>query len=171
MTAPVDIGIQAVETAKAVVLGKMDEFGLTRPGLVLTTAGAGIPIADGCEGMLWARVDTVYPTNGSGDPFVAARPGFDLPGWAFPVQVGILWCHDVIDEAGYAPDAARLAEFAHRDAQYRAALYAGLVEDFPAAAAGFAVGWRVAPWAPFGPDGGLSGGSLLVTVISNYLVC
>lgn len=170
MTEHFDLGTFFAETAKAVVLASFDDIGLTRPGLVMTTAGTGIPIADGCEGMLWVRVDTVFPTNGDGNPLQATRIDFDLPAWTFPIHVGILWCHDVIDGEGYAPDAESLTELAHRDGQYRAAIYAGLAERFKAAAAPWAMGWRLDPWAPYGPEGGLSGGSLLVHVISTYLM-
>ena len=96
--------------------------GLPQPGLATFIAGSGVPIGDACEGLLWTRVDTVYPTNGDGNPFTPTRLDFDVPAWAFPIEHGILWCHENLDADGNMTDPALELEYAQRDGQYRYAV-------------------------------------------------
>lgn len=170
MTTPTDLGVLFAETLKGNILDAMTEFGLTQPATVMTTPGTGIPIHDCCEGLLWVRLDTVYPTLGDGQPIQQARIDFGLPAWVYPIHAGILWCHTNIDVEGYAPDAEYETETAARDGSYRMAIFSAIAERFPQASQPYAQGFRLNPWMPFGPDGGCSGGSVILNVISNHLI-
>jgi hypothetical protein len=143
---------------------------LPPPALAMYIAGATVPISDCCDGLLWTRVGNVYPTDGAGNPFVSARPDFDIPAWAFPVETGLLFCHQVIDQEGQPIDAALETQYAHRDGLYRASVLRAAAERFPAAAGPCALGMRISPWTPIGPDGACSGGMVQITVIAASMV-
>lgn len=169
MTAPLDHGAFFAESMLAAAVASIDAYNLPQPALATFIAGAGVPVMDACEGLLWTRVDTVYPTDGTGTPFAPTRLDFDLPAWAFPVEMGILWCHQNIDAQGNMTDPALEQQYAQRDGQYRFALLASLAERFPDLAKPWGEGFRVSPWGPIGPEGGYSGGLVIVTVIANQL--
>lgn len=167
---PTDAGTFFAESLLQTVVDKTAELGLPAYGMASYIAGNSIPVMDPCEGLLWVRIDTVMPTDGSGNPFADARIDFDFPAWLYPIQLGFLWCHQNITEDGNFVDPAIEQANAERDGQYRAAIYLALAESYPDAVKPYALGMRLTPWTPFGPDGGYSGGGLLVNVIAPMIV-
>lgn len=168
---PTEIGVYLAEALKTAIAAAINDLHLTQPAQTMVTTGAGIPLQDCCDGLLWCRLDTQWPTNGDGNPLAQARIDFSFPAWTVRLQAGILWCHATIDEEGYAVDPEAETGYAHRDSQYRLAVYAALTDPdaFPAVAQPYADGMKLNPWAPFGPAGGCSGGSLLIDIITNRL--
>lgn len=167
----VEIGVYLAETLKTCIVAAIADQQLQQPAEAMVTPGTGIPVHDCCDGLLWVRLDTMWPTLGDGNPMPQARPDFSLPAWNIRLHAGILWCHPTIDEEGYAVDPEKEAEIAHRDSQYRLAVYAALSDRdaFPTAAQPAALGYKLAPWLPFGPEGGCSGGQIYVDVIVDRL--
>lgn len=171
MTSTVDLGTVFAESLLADVVTSTANYPLPPYGLASFIAGADVPIMDCCAGLLWTRVDTVYPTDGSGQPFTQARwDPSNIPAWAFPIQVGFLWCHENIDDEGNMVSPAVEQANAQRDAAYRAAIYLAIVELFPESLRPCGASYRMTNWTPFGPAGSCSGGGLTVTVISPSLV-
>lgn len=167
----IDVGVTAGAALIDAVLAGMAEMGLDSPGVIEQIAGTGVtPINDPCDGQLWARVGTAFPTDGSGQPYIEPRSDFSIPAWATFVEVGLLWCHNVIDENGDGPPADDMTSYAQRDGQYRSALLLGITSFFPAQMGACLDGFALSPWSPIGPDGGYSGGGIVVTVITNRLV-
>lgn len=169
---PVDVGTAiaramlsaatSVATARGILPAEM-------PAYVVHATGSGVPTVDACEGMLWARVGTSYPTNGDGAPFTRARPDHTPPAWAIAIELGALYCHTNITEDGGYASAADEGEFAIRDGGWRAVLqeavgyawWPAVDETLHPAVLGQSIG----AWAPIGTDGGYSGGMLVATVI------
>lgn len=154
----------AVEAARRAANPEIAEF-----GDVFQVGGTSTPFQDPCDGLLYSRVATVYPTAGDGAAFTQVRNDFSLPAWAFAVEVGIMHCRSNIDEDGAAVDPDLEAEYAERDGRYRMVLLDGLSAYFPDEIREAALGLSLSPWAPIGPDGGVSGGLVVVTVISGRL--
>lgn len=137
-------------------------------GYVVLAAGSAIPTVDACDGMLWARIGTAYPTDGTGQPFTAARVGHDEPAWAVTVELGTLHCHQNITEDGGWASADVETATAARDGAWRSVLLetvgygwwppGGMLRDA-------VLGQSIGAWTPIGPDGGFSGGMLVATVI------
>lgn len=144
--------------------------GLAMPLAVCHITGSGVNIMDCCDGLLWVRMATLTPTDGSGQPLRAARIDFDIPAWQFTFELGVLWCHQNMNEDGSMIDPALETTFAQRDDAYRLALYTALTQTVPAhLKANCGHGYSLSPWAPVGPDGGCSGGILVVNVIATAL--
>jgi hypothetical protein len=142
---------------------------LVMPANIFLVHGTGTPLQDPCEGMMWARVATSYPTGGDGNPFIAARGDFSIPAWAHPIEVGILHCRPVIDENGAAIDFDAETSIAVRDGDYRMALLDGIANRFPPAVRQCVMATRISGYTPIGPDGGWSGGIVVVTAITSGL--
>lgn len=142
------------------------DLGLAAPATSVFIAGATVPIEDCCDGLLWTRVASQYPSDGGVDPFQDPRIDFDLPAIVFVLELGCLWCHNTVEEDGSAIDPAEETAYAQRDSDYRAALFKAAAYDFPPLAKPCALGHRIDPWAPIGPDGACSGGMLI-----DRLVC
>lgn len=166
----VDAATWMAETLKQLALEAISERGLDPPAQAMVTTGAGIPLQDCCEGLLWVRVDTMYPTDGTGQPLTQARVDWDIPAFTVPLHLGFMMCHATIDPEGYTVDPEAESGYAHRDGAYRAALYVALVEKFPKAVQPYASGYRLDPWVPLGPQGGCTGGHLLTNVVTNWLL-
>jgi hypothetical protein len=157
------LATQMLDTAVAAII----ELGLKVPAITVFIAGSTIPIEDCCDGLLWTRVATQYPTDGGADPFAEPRIDFDLSTRAvcFAIEMGCLWCHTNIDPDGAAIDPAEETGYANRDSDYRGALYKAVAYDLPPLIKPCALGQRLDPWAPIGPDGQCSGGMLIDRIV------
>lgn len=142
---------------------------LKMPANIFLVHGTGIPLQDPCEGMMWARVATSYPTGGDGNPFATTRGDFSIPAWAHSIEVGILHCRPVIDEDGAAVDFDTETQIAVRDGDYRMALLDGIANRFPDAVRACVMTTRIAGYTPIGPDGAWSGGIVVVTAVTSGL--
>lgn len=173
MTSPnySDIGTWLAQAALDAVQEAIRSAGIDPPATVEIVHGTGVPLTDvSCDGgLLWARVGTAYPSDGSGGQFAEARVDFSLPAWVTAIEVGLLNCRSNIDEDGYAPDADEETEYAQRDGNYRMAMLDGLGGYFPDKIRPCALGMVLEPWAPIGPDGAVSGGIVVVRVITTGL--
>lgn len=171
-----EIGQACCEAIIAAVSEVMTERGVTAeqaPAYLSTIAGAALPIADACDGMVWARQAGTMPTDGSGAPFTAARIGWDVPAWAVQIEVGHLWCHQNITEDGGFIDPKLEAGYAERDALWKAIVLEAVAYRWRPRTGDLAagvMGQSIAPWAPIGPDGGYSGGLVVATVVTSALL-
>jgi hypothetical protein len=170
-----DVGNAIVATLLPCVSQSLADARLDPPAIQAQFTGAGTPIADGCGGVIWSRVTSQYPTDGAGALFTQARVGHEIPAWVFVVELGVMWCHQNIDEAGnfIEPDAE--SSYGVRDGQYRMALYRAAGYLWPEAVKSSALAHvvdsrSVSPWTPIGPEGNISGGLLVMNVITNDLV-
>lgn len=167
-----DVGTACCETILQAISDVVTTRGLDAPAVLVNATGASIPTGDACDGMVWVRVASQYPTDGSGQPFTRARIGSDVPVWAVAIEVGHLWCHQNIDEDGSWIDQATEAQYAARDGAWRAGVlealaYGWLPETGDLAEA--VQGQSIGIWTPIGPDGGLSGGIVVATVVVSAL--
>jgi hypothetical protein len=142
---------------------------LQMPGMVGRVGGLGPPTDDPCEGRLWVRVAAQYPSNGDAGQFVQVRADWSIPAWTIPIELGILWCHPVINEDGSSPDPAEWDALAERDGNYRLALLDAAAYRYPAKVRDCAEGHRLEPWSPIGPDDGYSGGLLVSSTVTRAL--
>lgn len=151
--------------------------GLEQPKYASEFAGVGVAIADACEGLAWTRVGTMFPTDGSGAPFTQVRADWSIVAWAYPIECGILWCHQNITEDGGYIEPGEEAGYAARDDNYRMAWADAIANLFPEALKSGAndplrdalMGQTIRGWMPVGPDGGYSGGIMATTVIAAAL--
>lgn len=141
---------------------------LAMPQTIMQVAGAGAPVVDVCDGLLWVRFANLTTTDG-GTNQTPARWDFSIPGWLHHLEVGILFCHPVIDEGGNAPDPAVWEQMATRDGEYRSALLDGVAYRYPALVKCCADGQTIDPWTPIGLDDGYSGGFTVSHTIANFL--
>lgn len=173
MTAPLDVGSAAAHAIAAAVTATLADYGLEDPGILTIAAGASIPVADACDGMVWVRVAGAMPTDGTGTLFAPSRISWDVPAWAYQIEVGHLWCHQNITAEGGWTDAATETEYADRDGAYREAVLEAVYQRWrpqrPDPLAAAVLGQVLQPWAPIGPDGGYSGGIVVTTVIASAL--
>ena len=169
VTSVLDNGQFFAESLLTACTAQIASDGLPAPALASMIAGAAVPIMDCCNGLVWTRVDTTYPSDGSGQPLEYLRIDFGEPSWAFVLELGVLWCHDNLDPQGNFVDPATERANAHRDSAYRNAIQTALVTGFPPMVKPWALGMRVSPWTSIGPDGACSGGLLTVTVVTGQL--
>lgn len=169
MTEPyTDVGNAIVASSIGFILDAFDQYKLRRPEWVGQIGGTSIPTDDACDGMLWGRVASMYPTDGSGQQFTTARWDSAFPCWSVMVEFGFLWCHEVIEEDGSGPGPSVWSDNAHRDGQYRSALLFGLRaqrDEMCSPLKDVVSGQIIQPWSPVGPDGGVSGGLTVVNFI------
>ena len=169
-----EVGQACSEAIIQAISDTMVARGITdEPAYLSPIAGAALPIADACEGMVWARQAGTMPTDGSGAQFTAARWDWDVPAWAIPIEVGHLWCHQNITEDGGFIEPAQEATYAERDATWKALVLEALAYRWRPVVgdlAGALMGQSIGPWQPIGPDGGYSGGIVVVTVLSSGLL-
>lgn len=137
------------------------------PGLSFVYDGPVLPADDCCQGLLWARLVQIEPTDGSGDPYKTQRNvGVPVPGWLITLEVGILRCIPEINEQGLAPSpdeynaASLMAAFDRQ--QIRAAIMTDFLQDVrgndcDALAPG--------PWIP-ADAGGCAGGFTTVAIVT-----
>jgi hypothetical protein len=170
----VDAGFAIAATIRDAIRDSLADYELDQPGILTVSTGQETPTADACEGLIWVRVGTVFPTDGSGAMFASARPSWDVPAWCFPVEVGVLWCHQNITPDGSWIDPAQEHEFAARDGAYRMALLDAVAFRWrPTTPADplypLVLGQSLLPWTPIGPQGNYSGGIVVTQVITSAL--
>lgn len=170
MTTPnSDLGSTLADNILCSITDMFGQQKLDQPASVFQSAGTSLPNLDPCQGMLWCRLMSVYPTMGDGAPFAGLRADFDIPAWMFQFEVGVLWCHPVINEDGTGPEPAEWTAYACRDGQYRMAIAMAFQTLLPDRIKSCAGGMSIDPWQPVGPDGGYSGGVFVVRIVSPYL--
>lgn len=167
--AQIDMGRYLAATLLDAAVASIAGQGLPTPGIVVFIAGSAVPIEDCCDGLLWTRVVTQYPSDGSADPLGVARIDFDLPAWVYAIELGYLGCHNTIEADGSAIDPAEETAYAQRDSDYRAALMKAAGIDMPPLVEPCVLGQRLQAWQPIGPDGACSGGMLVDFYVSPYL--
>ena len=166
---PRDIGEWAAEQALTAVGESITALELDMPRDIISVGGTGVPVQDVCAGQMFARVGAAFPTLGDGTPFEGARIDGLVPAWAWMLHIGILWCRSVIDPDGEAVSAEKESDYARRDSDYRMALLDGLYGRWGPAIAPCVNGIRWGQWAPIGPDGGVSGGLIEITLVATAL--
>jgi hypothetical protein len=110
---------------------------------------------DAC-GMAWVRLVSSYPSTSVGAP--AERPGNCGLGIGLDVEMGIVRCIEVGD-ADVPPEPAHLAaaavlQTADMMAMWRAVSCCRQSKD-----------WMLGSYVPYGPEGGLVGGVLPVSIL------
>jgi hypothetical protein len=145
------------------------------PSFLGQLAGASTPVQDACDGMIWARVAAQFPTDGAGAQLITTRFDSSIPAWVVSVELGHLWCHSVIEESGEGISATEEQGYAIRDGQYRLAIIhaaSTFREDVTGNLKQAVMGQLLTPWSPIGPDGGYSGGILVVnTIVGALALC
>jgi hypothetical protein len=126
----------------------------TLPGVEVALLYAG-DCDDAC-GQAWVRLAGAYPSVTIGQP--STRPGNCGSGIGIDLELGVARCVDVGDADEPPPpqalvDAARL-QMDDMLAMWRAVACCRASKD-----------WIVGAYTPFGPEGGLVGGTLLVQVL------
>lgn len=164
-----DLGNTFAQALLEAAQDSITAFDLVMPKIIMQAGGIGVPTTDPCEGMLWTRVASVFPSDGSGVQFTEARVDWGIPSWCWAIELGVMFCHPVIDESGDSPDPTVWASMAQRDGQYRCALQNAMAYLYPPLVKSCAESQRMEPWAPIGPEGGYSGGLLVSYTIANFL--
>lgn len=124
------------------------------PGIQVAMDYAG-DCDDAC-GMAWVRLLTSYPSVAVG--LRTDRPGNCSAGIGLEVEMGIVRCLNVGDGTN-PPDpadlsAAALLQSADMMAMWRAVACCRNSKD-----------WALGPYAPYGPEGGLVGGLLTMSIL------
>lgn len=167
--APADMGNFLAQSLLEAAQDAITAADLKMPRLIMQAGGVGVPTTDPCDGMLWTRVASVFPSTGAGDQFTEARPDWGVPSWAYAIELGVMFCHPVIDSDGDSPDPTIWTGMAGRDGNYRMALLNAMAYLYPPKVKTCAESQRIEPWAPIGPEGGYSGGLLVSYTIANFL--
>lgn len=122
----------------------------------------GLDCADGCLGMLWVRLVNLYPSRAF--PAADATPYRGDLSWAVHVEVGVVRPAPPMEDAAgellipSMEEEQAAAALAVTDAAIlRTALLDGYAGDGE-------IGIVLGAWTPFGPDGGIVGGALTVTI-------
>lgn len=108
-------------------------------------------------GMAWVRLVTTYPATVIGQ--ANEQPGNCASQTGFDVELGVVRCIDVLDAQGNPPSPAELLtstrlQMADRDAIVRAILCCYTTKDF-----------LLGAYTPYGPEGGMVGGVMLVSLV------
>lgn len=164
-----DVGNYFAGALLTAINQSIESAGLDQPGRQFQLHGTGMVEMDPCDGLLWVRVGDAHATDGSGQQFIESRPDMHVPAFAYVIDAGIVFCREVIDDEGAAPPPEYETEIAVRDGNYRMALLSGLFDYWPDLVKPIAYSRTVSPWAPIGPDGGMSGGLVGMTVIATQL--
>lgn len=126
---------------------------------VLPGAEAALEYAGDCDsacGQAWVRLANAYPSTTIGVP--STRPGNCSSGIGIEIEVGVSRCVSVGD-ADEPPSPAELAVAAELQtadllAMWRAVACCRSSKD-----------WVVGAYTPFGPEGGLVGGTVTVAIL------
>lgn len=134
-------------------------------GIVSGAAAAvdrGLDCGDGCQGMLWVRLESLYPSRNF--PEADSTPFRGEMSWAAVVELGVVRAAPML--RGEGPD-AQLPTMAEEEAAadrsnvdgavLREALLVRYADEQD-------VGIVLGSWVPFGPDGGVVGGALTATI-------
>jgi hypothetical protein len=170
-----DVGNAVAQALLDGIETSLGELAIDKPAIFGQFAGASIPVADGCDGMIWTRIATQYGVDGNGTQYQQAPGNFasDTPAWLVAVELGHLYCHNVIEPDGGAIDMDEELGYAQRDGQLRMALLHAVEHTWRASLAGelaaAVLAQTIGAWAPIGPDGGYSGGLIVVNVVVSAL--
>lgn len=167
MTDPTpDLAFTLAEALLGRIVARMAGQG-REPRKAFVYDGPAVPADDCCEGLVWVRIGTITPTDGSADPYREMR---NLPagpsGATILYELGVLRCSVAppVDEDGYAPTADDFTADARNAASDRQSLRLAVMCDFPQdLMAAMCDGQIPGPWIPV-DAGGCSGGWMTVTV-------
>jgi hypothetical protein len=125
------------------------------PGEVVALDYSG-DCADEC-GMAWVRLSAAYPSTIVAVP--SPMPGNCAVGIGIEVEMGIVRCISPGGEDGQPPEPAELAaaavlQQADMMAMWRAVACCRTNKD-----------WMIGTYTPFGPEGGLVGGTLALSIL------
>lgn len=121
------------------------------------------PIADyaGSGTMAWVRLVSSYPTTTFPEPDAEARCSTY---WAHDIEVGVLECIPAfLDSRGALPTDVDQFEYAGRQMAYAAAMRRAV--SCCLEKSGVDQDYRITGYAPQGPQGGVYGGILSITVL------
>jgi hypothetical protein len=131
-----------------------------------------------CEGFLYVRLITMYPTaGGPNSPFPNqdTRPGNCKPTMmASQLGIGVLRCASTIDDNGVAPSAEVLTAEARgmtADASLVLAAIKCCVADIVTGTDSLVEQALLGSWFPAGPEGGCAGGEWTLTVAHGTCGC
>jgi hypothetical protein len=106
-------------------------------------------------GMAWVRLITTYPSVSVGA--AAERPGNCAMGIGVDVEVGVVRCLDAGDE-GEAPSPESMAESARLQAADMLAMWRAI------ACCRTSKDWIMGQYQPYGPEGGMVGGTFQIAM-------
>jgi hypothetical protein len=131
-----------------------------------------------CDGFLYVRLITMYPTaGGPNSPFPNqdVRPGNCKPlMMASQLGIGVLRCASTVDDGGRAPTAATLTAEARgmtMDASLVLTAIKCCVADMVTSADSWVEQALLGSWLPAGPEGGCVGGEWTLTVAHGSCGC
>lgn len=161
-----DLAFSLAEALLGRVVTRMTALGRP-PGRAFVYDGPAVPADDCCEGMVWVRVGTIQPTDGSADPYREMR---NLPagpsGATILFELGVLRCTVAppVGEDGEPPTPDDFTEDARRAGNDRQSLRLAVMCDFPTdLIAAMCDGQIPGAWIPV-DAGGCSGGWMTTTV-------
>lgn len=125
------------------------------PGAEVAMEYAG-DCADAC-GMAWVRLANSYPSTSIGLPSVA--PGNCQSGIGLDVELGIARCVEVGQADGSPPTPGQLAASAVLQSEDMMTLWRAV------ACCRQSKDWVIGQYTPFGPEGGLVGGVVFVSIL------
>lgn len=144
---------------------------------VLLVPGA-LPAWDECcDGFLYVRLVSMYPTAGQSAPFPNqdTRPGNCKPVMiASQLAIGVLRCAATVDDNGVVPTAATLTAEARgmtADASILLAAIKCCIADMAGDSGSLVEQLLLGAWQPLGPDGGCVGGEWTLTVAHGSCGC
>lgn len=130
-----------------------------------------------CDGFLYVRLITMYPTAGQSAPFPQqdTRPGNCKPiMMASQLGIGVLRCAAVVDDNGKAPTAATLTTEARgmtKDASIILSAIKCCIAPMVDADGSLVQQVVLGSWLPLGPEGGCTGGEWTLTVAHGTCGC
>lgn len=143
-------------------------------GRVLLSSGDAPAWDDCCEGQLWVRLITMFPT-GNPFPLPDVRAGSCKPTMlGSTLGVGVLRCAAVVDEAGNAPAADTItneALGATADAMIVLEALKCCVGDLTDDQTSNALAIMLGTWTPLGVEGGCVGGEWTLTLGTGTCGC
>lgn len=163
MTSP-DLAFALAQTLLDRIVTRMTAVG-REPGRAFVYDGPAVPADDCCEGLVWIRIGTVTPTDGSAEPYREMRNAPAGPvGATILFEFGVLRCASILDSDGEAPSPDEYTADALAASADRQAMRLAVLCDFPSdIMAANCDGQIPGPWIPV-DAGGCSGGYMTTTV-------
>lgn len=141
-----------------------------KPGRSFVCGEDSIPSDDCCKGLVWTRVASIFPTDGSGAPHAQLNPAVTpVPGHVILLEAGALRCAPTVDSRGRPPSPEKYTESALTSSQDRDAIRRALECDLPAdLIAENADGQIVGPWTPV-YNGECAGGFITTQIVTTIV--